>query len=208
MDWQGIIDFNQQGDELHSPEALPHYELLEHKTSIDPNDIYTTLIAQRLTVDDAHIEVGQYCIPLSDLIYKAPLERKRPKKGVTCTVPETENFLLEESNDKISASSVNAAIDVLNPRAEPSCEGKMVVKGRVISVVKMLNDLLLASAEKDMASPFDSSSLRHSTIAAWLNWTFKSCYGINSSYSSEQVRQMLKKNISSGRFATPLLAAT
>ncbi|MEZ4871336.1 MAG: hypothetical protein R2827_03630 [Bdellovibrionales bacterium] len=189
----------------HSPEDLPHYELIESIPSLSSNCIYTTLISQRLTVRDAYINVGSYCFRVADMIDEKASELKRVKKGALEFFIPMKDYITTELPHKkpVSKKAVIRAYRHLGPKRERSCEHEIVMKGTLISLVKALDEMLIGSSEEDVQSPFEKSELRYSTIAEWINWVFMVCYGITSSYNGEQVRQMLEKPSKySGRFVT------
>lgn len=170
----------------NGPAPLPHEELLVKYTSVKPEWVYDTLVAQRLTSRDGLIEIGRNYFPVRELIYEK--ENKSERK-------------------RLASESIRDALDSLSPRSEKSCGGTIILKGKVISLVVTLEALILKCKIKCRANPFDRSSVLHTIVADWLNWLFKEFYRIESTYSPEQVRQMLKGyNQYSGQIETPVIA--
>lgn len=190
-------------------ESLPHFEDLKTKTSIDPRMIYSTLVAQRLTIWDAVVNLGPYCFRLLDMTDTEASEMKRFTDGSPERfIPKHRYITDEKSNGKpISKRLVTRAYKHLSPKSDRACTGKMVVKGAIISLVRTLDAVLEHSGDNDMGSDFDRPGERHRVIADWLNWALERGYKIKGDYDQEQVRQMLKiKNKYAGRFSTPLIA--
>ncbi len=201
-----VCDIQLDGFSLDDEnDVLPHEDLLKEKTSIDPALVYSALISQRLTVKDAYIEVGPYCFPISDMIDVSESEQKRVKRGAPNSFIPPRDYITTDPpyTKSVSKAAVLRAYKKVGPRTEKSCEDRLVMKGTLISIARSLNDLLIYSGEHDMGSDFDKSELRYDVIADWINWMFLKCYGINSRYSGEQIRQMIKSKSSYlGRFVT------
>lgn len=182
---------------------FPHFKTVKEMTSLDPLKIHYFLLSQRLLRRDAYIDVGEYCFRLSDATYANTSERKKPKKGAPKSfIPITDYETTEPlSRSLVRQDQIAAAIDSLNPGRVKSCGNQIVAKGKLIALVKLVNRELLATCEgKKSRSPFDNNRLRLAVITNWVNWTFQYKYGITSTYSREQVRQMIKsKNIHGGR---------
>jgi hypothetical protein len=182
-----ICDIKWEGIRLYNgPVSVPHEDLLEKFTSIKSEWIYETLIKQRLTSRDGLIEIDRSCFPVRDLIYESNEKSERKR-------------LQEEP--------IRDALDSLSPRREKACKGSIILKGKMISLVVSLEALLREFKTKGRANPFNRSPVRHLVIADWLNWLFQEWYEIQSNYSPEQVRQMLKGyNKYAGQFDTPIIS--
>lgn len=189
-------------------ETLPHYADLIMKTSIDPSVIYSTLIAQRLTVDDGVVNLGPSSFRLLDMTDTRASEMKRFKKNAPKRfIPQPRYITTAKTASKsVSQKMVTRSYDHLNPKSEPTAGGKMVIKGAIISLVRTLEAVLVDSGNRDMASDFDRPGKRRQVIADWVNWALKRSYKIEARFSEEHVRQMLKnQNKYSGRYTTPLV---
>lgn len=198
-------------------DSLPHYQLLKEQTSIDPDTIYSTLISQRLTLRDAEMKAGPYTVLLSTATDPKASEMKRFKKGSPDKIVPTRSYITNEKahTKPISKKMISRAYKHLGLKIELACDDATVVKGTIISLVRTLDAELMHSGQNDVNSDFDRPGLRSQTIADWLNWILKRKYNIDSKYTKDQVRQMLKKKTKSedenknkyaGRFTTPLIA--
>lgn len=196
--------------------SFPHYKELQNKTSIDPYMIYYTLIKQRLTLDDAVMHMGPYTFLLHGMVDTKASEMKRFKNGSPDKViPDQSCKTTTPIRKLVSKKAISRTYRHLNPKKERACSREIVIKGAVISLVRTLNAVLDDSGKVDMGSHFDRPGNRYQAIADWLNWVFKKNYKIDTNYTYDQVRQMLKKknksdsenkNKYSGRFTTPLIA--
>lgn len=211
MDWAGIKSkATKHFKNINSFESLPLTKLINETHWVNLDLVYSTLLAQRLTLSDAHINIRSYCFKLKDFYYENQSERKAAKTSVKgSSIPtKNETITLFLSSIPVSVDEITSQIDMLSPRRVKSCGNHIVMKGTLNSLVKTLESILIKSTEASISStPFDKSSKRHEAICQWLEWLFKEKYNITTSFKPEEIRQIIKtNNIYSGRFTVDLIA--
>lgn len=181
---------------------FPYFQTVKDTTSLNPFEMHNWLMSQRLLLRDSHINIDRYCFRLTEVFYPRSSERKRINTKNSKTITPSRECDSEGifKQKPIRVDQVTAEIDKLNPGHIRNCGNQIVVKGRLIAVVKLLNRVLVATTEESKSrSPFDDNRLRLKVVTSWVNWIFHHKYKVSSSFTHEQVRQMIKrKNIHGG----------
>lgn len=96
---------------------------------------------------------------------------------------------------RISRKDIVDALRRQDVRYEKAAQGQLVCKAPLAEVVVHFDKLLRVLAQKhrdDDRFLYSNASARARLISRWVNWFFKTKYGIESTYKPEQIRKLIK----------------
>lgn len=169
----------------------PSKEILK-ECGIDANDIEWRFRSLRITLRDAFIEYGDRTLRVAHLFdLSTQTSRRKLKKSKYA-------FTREFKDDpKIPEQWIqrNELLDLLKKldvRAEAALGGTVICKQPLLAVIKYFDGQLISKRKDlDMHYPFTTIVQRADVITEWVNWFFKTKYGIESKYKPEQIRKLI-----------------
>lgn len=170
----------------------PPFKDLLFQYGIDVEDIEWQFRSLRITLKDAFIEYGDRTIRVAHLFdLSTQTSRRKLKKSKYAFIREFNDDpkILEQWIERKELLDLLKKLDV---RAEAALDGKVICKQPLLEVIKYFDDQL-KSKQKDLDwhYPFTKTVQRADVITEWVNWFFKTKYGIESKYKPEQIRKLI-----------------
>lgn len=173
--------------------AVPDRRILI-RYRVDVDKLEWMFRSLRITRRDAFIEIDGAAIRLAHFFDKSLKPSRRKLKA-------EHYFIIPEFKDdprkrpyRISKKELVQRLRKLDARYEGAAQGHLICKAPLVTAIKTFNSILLdlANENRDGNFLYETESARARLFANWVNWLFKTKYGIESTYKPEQIRKLIK----------------